>query len=113
MTEPAGQQPPTRAQIHRWRRYLANERAEAAVYREIARRKDGEEREILLRLAEAESRHEAYWREKLGDEVGMPLPPTFSTRLLGFLARRFGSVFALALMQSAETRSTNLHFKNF
>lgn len=75
------------------------------MYREIARRKDGEEREILLRLAEAESRHEAYWREKLGDEVGMPLPPTFSTRLLGFLARRFGSVFALALMQSAETRS--------
>lgn len=75
------------------------------MYREIARRKEGEEREILLRLADSESRHEEYWRQKLGDEVGMPLSPTLYTRLLGFLARRFGSVFALALMQSAETRN--------
>ena len=40
--------PPTRIQISRWRRYLANERAEAAVYRELAHRRQGAEREILL-----------------------------------------------------------------
>lgn len=96
---------PTRQQITRWRKYLANERAEAAVYRELAFRKEGEERGILLRLAEAESRHENYWRAKLGDHVGFPRKPELSTRLLGFMARHFGSVFTLALMQTAEART--------
>ncbi|MBC3185126.1 VIT1/CCC1 transporter family protein [Corynebacterium sp. zg-331] len=97
--------PPTRKQIQRWRQYLADERAEAAVYRELARKKTGEEREILLKLAEAESRHEEYWRAKLGDEVGMPQRPGRKTRFTGWLARRFGSVFVLAMMQSAEARN--------
>lgn len=101
--EPAGQ--PTRKQISRWRQYLANERAEAAVYRELAKKKDGEERQILLELAESESRHEEYWRAKLGDEVGPPIKADLSTRMLGFMSRHFGSVFTLALMQSAESRS--------
>ncbi|MBZ8178433.1 rubrerythrin family protein [Corynebacterium poyangense] len=96
---------PSRRQIARWRRYLANERAEAAVYRELAHRKTGEEREILLALAHSESRHEHYWRTKLGDHVGMPRQPDLSTRFMGFLARRFGSVFVLAMMQNAESRS--------
>lgn len=96
---------PSRRQIHRWQRYLANERAEAAVYRELARQKQGEERDILLSLADAESRHEDHWRRLLGNEVGMPRRPDYSTLFLGFLAKRFGSVFTLALMQSAETRT--------
>ncbi|KQB86863.1 VIT1/CCC1 transporter family protein [Corynebacterium lowii] len=97
--------PPTRKQIQRWRQYLADERAEAAVYRELARKKTGEERDILLKLAEAESRHEEYWRKKLGDEVGMPQRPGLRTRFTGWLAQRFGSVFVLAMMQSAEVRN--------
>lgn len=97
--------PPTARQIRRWRRYLANERAEAAVYRELARRKEGSEREILLKLADSEARHEQYWREKLGLYVGMPRQPDLRTRLMGFLAENFGSVFVLALMQTAEART--------
>ena len=58
------------ATIRRWRKYLADERAEAAVYRDLAGRRDGEEREILLALAEAEARHEAHWLALLGDDVG-------------------------------------------
>lgn len=96
---------PTRAQINTWRRYLANERAEAAVYRELARKREGAEREILLELADAESRHERYWRDKLGDYVGMPRQPDLNTRVMGFMAKHFGSVFTLALMQTAESRS--------
>lgn len=99
---------PTRQQINRWRRYLANERAEAAVYRELAHRRTGEERAILLELADAESRHEAYWHDKLGDRVGMPRQPDLATRFYGFMARRFGSVFTLALMQTAEARTPYL-----
>ena len=54
--------PPTQKQIRRWQQYLANERAEAAVYRELARNREGEEKEILLAMAKAEERHEQYWR---------------------------------------------------
>ena len=96
---------PTPAEVRRWRRYLANERAEAATYRDLASRRTGEEREILLALAEAEGRHEAHWRDLLGDNVGDPRSGELRTRMLGWFARRFGSVFVLALAQRAEARS--------
>jgi VIT1/CCC1 family predicted Fe2+/Mn2+ transporter len=96
---------PTQKQVRRWRQYLADERAEAAVYRDLASRRTGEEREILLALADAERRHEAHWVALLGDHVGKPLHGDIRTRMLGWLARRFGSVFVLALAQRAEARS--------
>lgn len=95
----------TRSDLARWRRYLANERAEAAVYRDLASRRTGDEREILLAIAEAEARHEAHWIALLGDEAGRPRRGDLRTRVLGWLARRFGSVFVLALAQRAEARS--------
>ncbi|MGX5695065.1 VIT1/CCC1 transporter family protein [Agromyces soli] len=101
MTEPQG----TSADRARWRRYLADERAEAAVYRELAARREGEEREILLALAAAEGRHEAHWLRLLGgDDSGLPRAE-LRTRMLGGLAKRFGSIFVLALAQRAESRS--------
>ncbi|WP_127125190.1 VIT1/CCC1 transporter family protein [Georgenia sp. SYP-B2076] len=96
---------PTPAQERRWRRYLADERAEGAVYRHLAARRSGEERDILLALADAEGRHEQHWRDLLGDHVGRVGKGALRTRLLGFLARAFGSVFVLALAQQAEQRS--------
>jgi len=96
---------PDARQVRRWRQYLADERAEAAVYRDLASRRTGEEREILLALAEAERRHEDHWIELLGDQVGKPRRGAVRTRMLGWLARRFGSVFVLALAQRAEARS--------
>ncbi|WP_098465051.1 VIT1/CCC1 transporter family protein [Isoptericola jiangsuensis] len=95
----------TSADIRRWRRYLAAERAEAAVYRDLASRRTGEEREIMLALAAAEKRHEQHWLDLLGHDVGMPLKGDVRTRFLAFLARRFGGVFVLALVQRAESRS--------
>jgi VIT1/CCC1 family predicted Fe2+/Mn2+ transporter len=96
--------PSRSAQVRRWRKYLADERAEAAVYRELAERKTGEERSILLGLAEAEGRHEAHWLGLLGADAGRP-HTELRTRILVFLARRFGSLFVLALAQRAEGRS--------
>jgi VIT1/CCC1 family predicted Fe2+/Mn2+ transporter len=96
---------PTRAQVRRWRRYLADERAEAAVYRDLAGRREGEERAILLALAEAEARHEQHWLDLLGADAGPRRRGALRTRALGWLARRFGSVFVLALAQQAEARS--------
>ncbi|MGN6327277.1 VIT1/CCC1 transporter family protein [Pseudolysinimonas sp.] len=89
----------------RWRQYLADERAEAQLYRELATRSRGEERAVLAGLAEAEGRHEAHWRALLGDDIGSPRRADLRTRALIFLARHFGSLFVLALAQRAEGRS--------
>ena len=59
----------SRAQIRRWRRYLAEERMEARTYRALAERRTGEERQVLLGLAEAEGRHEEYWLSLLGERA--------------------------------------------
>ncbi|MCC3291691.1 MULTISPECIES: VIT1/CCC1 family protein [unclassified Arthrobacter] len=96
---------PSNADKKRWRQYLADEQAEAATYRYLAERRDGEERDILLALAEAEGRHEEHWRTLLGDDAGRRARASFRNRVLGLLARRFGSVFVLALAQRAEGRS--------
>src|SRR5687767_3632627 len=96
---------PDAADIKRWRQYLADERAEAAVYRDLAQNRNGEERAILLALAEAEGRHEAHWLKLLGEHAGKARPASMRSQLLGFLARHFGSVFVLALAQRAEGRS--------
>ncbi|WP_448058502.1 VIT1/CCC1 transporter family protein [Cellulomonas hominis] len=96
---------PSRRTIRRWRRNLADERAEAATYRDLASRRTGEERDILLALAAAEGRHEEHWLDLLGPDVGRPLPGDIRSRGLGWLARRFGGVFVLALAQRAESRS--------
>ncbi|MCU1553767.1 MAG: rubrerythrin family protein [Arthrobacter sp.] len=103
-TQPVTDQP-SPSNIKRWRQYLADERAEAAVYRDLAQNRGGEEREILLALAEAEGRHEAHWLALLGDHAGKPKAASLRSRFLGFLARHFGSVFVLALAQRAEGRS--------
>lgn len=96
---------PSPATVRRWRQHLADERLEAAVYRELAARRTGEEREILLALAEAEARHAAHWRGLLGDRGPGRGHASPRSRLLALLARRFGSVFVLALAQRAESRS--------
>jgi vacuolar iron transporter family protein len=91
--------------VRRWRRRLADERAEAKVYLDLAARRCGEEREILLGLAEAEERHAAHWERLLGDDVGSARRGSARMRLLALLARRLGWVFVLALAQRAESRS--------
>jgi vacuolar iron transporter family protein len=85
--------------------YLADERAEAKLYRQLANRRKGEEREILLELADAEGRHEEHWLTLLGDRAGKPRRTDLRTSLLVLFARLFGSVFVLALAQRAEARS--------
>lgn len=94
-----------RARVRRWQRYLADERAEAALYRELAGRYTGEEREILLGLADAEQRHEQHWVRLLGEDAAGAGRASLGSRLLIHMARRFGAFFVLALAQRAEGRS--------
>lgn len=97
---------PTDEQIRRWRRYLSDEIVEGEIYQSIAARKDdGPEKEILLSLADAEKRHEQHWRALLGEHAENPPRPAPGRMLLRWLARMFGSVFVLALVQRAESDS--------
>lgn len=96
---------PSARDVRRWRHHLADELAEAAIYRDLAAARSGAERDILLDLADAEGRHAEHWRTLLGPERSASVRRSTYSRLLGFGARRFGSVFTLALAQHAESRS--------
>ena len=96
---------PSPAQIKRWRRYLADEESEARIYRYLARRAEGTDREILLQVAEAEKRHQQHWRDMLGEHANVHVRPSMQSLVLQFLAKNFGSVFILAMAQRAESRS--------
>ena len=85
----------------RYRRRLAQEQHAAAVYRALAAKRTGEDREILLALARAEERHAAHWSAKLRPEE-LAAGPGWRTRLFGWLARRLGSLVVLGLVQRAE-----------
>lgn len=96
---------PSPAQIKRWRRYLADEESEARIYRYLARRAEGTDREILLQVAKAEKRHQQHWRDMLGEHADVHVRPSLQSLVLQFLAKNFGSVFILAMAQRAESRS--------
>lgn len=99
-------QEPSRAQIKRWRKHLAEERMEARTYRDLSERRTGEERAVLLQLEEAERRHEEYWLARLGEHA-LPAPkPPLRTRAASVLAHLFGTIFILAMAQRAEQRSS-------
>lgn len=104
MTQPVDPRS-TPATTRRWARYLVEERAEGAVYRNLAARRTGEEREILLSLADAEARHADHWLALLGGEPDRLPRAGVRSRVLGWMAKRFGSIFVLALAQNAEARS--------
>jgi vacuolar iron transporter family protein len=92
-----------------FRAHWADEVDAAATYRALAERAAGERREILLELAAAEERHAAHWAAKLV-ELGEPAPelaghrPGRRTRLLTWMARRFGPDAVLPLIERAEVR---------
>lgn len=96
---------PTSAQIRRWRRYLADELAEAAIYQHLADHDPGQQGEILHQVAVAEDRHAEHWRRLLGPHAQKSARPSLRSRALMFLAKHFGTVFVLALLQRAESRS--------
>jgi vacuolar iron transporter family protein len=86
----------------RYRRRLAQEQQAAAVYRALAAKRTGEDREILLALARAEDRHAVHWAAKLRPAQRPDTEPGRRSRLLGWLARQLGSLVVLGLVQRAE-----------
>ncbi|MGB9639962.1 MAG: VIT1/CCC1 transporter family protein [Anaerolineales bacterium] len=89
-------------------RYKANWQKEidgAALYHTLADlEKNPQMAEVYRRLAQAEEKHAAYWKQRL-QEAGIKLPPdrpTWRTRTLSWLACRFGISFILPTITSLE-----------
>ena len=89
-------------------RFLANWRDEidsAAVYRALAElESDSRLTDVYGRLATAEERHAGFWEKKLR-AAGAQVPqrrPSWRTRLLIALARRFGTQLVLPTLNDLE-----------
>src|SRR5699024_12529521 len=90
----------------RWCRwYLSEDIAEGQIDLDPAKRSTKPENDMLIGLADAEERHAIQWRNLLGEHAPNLPRPSLHRALLRFLARTFGSVFVLALMQRAESHT--------
>lgn len=93
--------------VAEFREHWADEMDGAALYRELATRAEGEQREIFAELADAEERHARHWAAKLV-EAGEPEPSpgthrqSAKTRLLIWMTRHFSTGAMLPIVQRAE-----------
>jgi vacuolar iron transporter family protein len=94
-----------RSPIKRYRRNLQGELDSAVLYRALA---DGESnpqlKQVYGRLAQVEEAHAAFWRKRL-DSVGAAhggRGPAWRTRVLAWVARRFGPATVLPLVNTLE-----------
>jgi VIT1/CCC1 family predicted Fe2+/Mn2+ transporter/rubrerythrin len=95
-----------------WDEHYRDERDAAYLYRALAgTERDAERRQLFERLAAVEDRHAQRW-EALFQEGGRPLPPYRTarrTRLLAWIARRFGTPMVLPLMLAEEGREVQAY----
>ncbi len=96
--------------IKRYRENFLEERNSAALYRALAEHeKNSKLAGVYQRLAEAEEKHAAVWASKLRD-AGADAPkfrPSLRTRVLVWLARRFGVDTVLPAMSSMERMNSH------
>jgi vacuolar iron transporter family protein len=93
------------AEIRRWRDNLRDELDGAALYAALAEvETDKVRRDLFQQLSQAEAEHAQVWREKL-EAAGIaarPYAPSFRTRTLSWLAKRFGPRFVLPTVAAFE-----------
>jgi len=96
--------------IKRQQDNLRDELNGAALYTALADAEpDPVRKDLFLQLAQAETKHAEFWREKLA-AAGVAqagFAPSFRTRLLGKLARHFGVRFVLPTIAAAEFADRN------
>ncbi|MDR3416045.1 MAG: VIT1/CCC1 family protein [Nevskia sp.] len=100
----------TAADSKRYQDNLRDELNGAALYTALAEAEsDPVRKDLFLQLAQSESKHAEFWRDKL-NAAGVRQPafvPDFRTRLLGRLAQRFGPRFVLPTIAAAEFSDRN------
>jgi VIT1/CCC1 family predicted Fe2+/Mn2+ transporter len=94
----------------RYRENWEDERNGAALYFKLSEvEKNPQLKEIYRRMGEAEERHSVFWEAKMrrsGQAVPTKPHLTFRTRLLGWLAGRFGPQFVLPTISTLEQLDT-------
>src|SRR3954451_18802073 len=90
-------------------RYLENwqdERNSAALYQALAEiEKNPQLKEIYRRMGKAEENHSVFWETKLrasNQTIPARYTPSWRTRVLIFLAKRFGPKFVLPTISTME-----------
>lgn len=100
------------ADIKRYRENLKDETDGAALYRLLADAETDEHlKEVYQRLAVSEDRHLALWQEKIR-EAGGEVPdfkPSFKVRMLGWIARRFGTGAVSPIVTRMEMAATSMY----
>src|SRR5688500_642711 len=95
-----------------WDEHYRDERDAACLYRALADvEKDAARRDLFQRLAAVEDRHTRRWEELFGAS-GRPLPAYATaarTRLLAWMARRFGTGLVLPMMLAEEGREVQAY----
>lgn len=98
--------------INRFRENLQKELDGAALYEVLAEKETRPEMQAVYRkLSESEQKHAQFWRGKLV-EAGAPAadnPISGQTKVLIWLARRFGVQFVLPTITSAEKADSNAY----
>jgi len=105
-TPPPAPQPPTAADIARFRKNYQGEIDGVAIYGRLARaERDPARAAIFLELAETEKGHLQNWIDRLrAAGVEPPAPrPSFRIRALGFLADRLGPRAVLPMISAMES----------
>lgn len=100
------------ADIKRYKTNLQDEVDGAELYRLLAEaEKDPHLREVYKRLAASEDRHLALWQDRLR-AAGAEVPnfrPSFRVKLLGWLARRFGTASVSPIVNRMEMAATSMY----
>ena len=94
-----------KASPSRYRANLQSEIDSANLYRTLADiEKDPKLQRVYQRLAAVEESHAEFWRKRLrtGGQTALHLKPEWRTRILAFLARRFGAAFVLPTINTLE-----------
>src|SRR3954451_3876227 len=93
------------ADVERYQNNLRDELDGSALYAGLAQaERDPVRKDLFLQLSQAEAEHAALWRGKL-EAAGVDpsrFKPSFRTRMLVRLARRFGPRFVLPALATAE-----------
>lgn len=103
---------PTPADLRRYRNNLQEEVDGERLYLLLADAEDDPSlKEVFQRLAGSEKRHIDLWREKLA-EAGAEIPdsrPGMQVRILGWLARRFGTGFVTPIVERMELNAVTMY----
>ena len=104
--------PPGEADIRRYRHNLQEEVDGEGLYLLLADAEDDPNlKNVFQRLAESEKRHIDLWQEKL-QEAGAEVPefrPSTQIRVLGWLARRFGTQFVTPIVERMELNAVTMY----